>query len=283
VGNNWIGASQTQDVLLTENNTSFIRHYIEDFLTLLGSGFSRGKDAREGFESLFSMRQALKNFAGFGIYSPEWQGVDYPSIESIGRFEYDLFDPSTWQPNYPIAALANHLPDDDYWAAKLLMAFTDGDIHTIIETAQYSDRPAKEWIARCLIERRNKIGRYCFWRVLPLDHFRLEGTHLEFEDLAVRHGFRQAREYSIKWSEFDNITEKHQTIASQGNREIPEKALGAETDAYYAAEISNGEPGKTVTIFMHKEGDSLRLAGIERSWPDKRIIDDSADGITSTQ
>ncbi len=277
VSNNWIGASQTQDVLLEKNNIPYIQHYIEDFLTFLGGGFSREKDAREGFESLFSLKRTLKNFAGFGFYSPEWQRVDYPPIESVGRFESALFDPSTWQPNYPVAALANHLPDDDYWAAKLVMAFTDEDIRTIIETAQYSDPRARDWIARCLIERRDKIGRFYFERVLPLDHFRLEGTHLKFEDLSIRHGFHPTREYSIKWSEFDNITGKHQFIASQGNGEIPDKARAAEAGAYYSAEISAGEPGTTVTIYIRKEVDSFKLVGIERSWPDKRAFDESVD------
>jgi hypothetical protein len=273
VGNNWISAIQTRDVLLKNNDVPHIRHYIEDFLTFLGSGFSREKEVREGFESLFSLKQSLKNFSGFGIYSPEWQREDYPPVESIGRFESALFDPSTWQPNYPPAALANHLPDDDYWAAKLLMGFTNEDIRAIIETAQYSDPQARDWIARCLIERRDKIGRYYFEKVLPLDHFRLKGTRLEFEDLSVRYGFHPAREYSIKWSAFDNITGKHQSIDSQGAGEIPEKARAAEEGDYYSAEIFAGEPGKAVTVYIRKEGDRFKLVGIERSWPGKIVVD----------
>ncbi len=276
VGNNWIGANQTQDLLLKGDDVPFIRHYIEDFLTLLGSGFHREKDAREGFEALFGFRQALRNFAGFGIYSPKWQRADYPAIDSIGRFESVLFDPSHWQPNYPVAALANHLPDDDYWAAKLLMSFTDEDIRIIIETAQYSDPRAKEWIAKCLIERRDKIGRYCFERVLPLDHFHLEGIHIKFEDLAVRYGFRPAREYSIKWSEFNNTAGEHRPIASHEVWGIPGQAQAAGIDAYYSAEISAGEPGKAVIIYLHKESDRFTLVGIERAWPDKKVADESS-------
>jgi len=271
VGNNWIGANQTQDVLLKENGVSFIRHYVEDFLTFFGSGFGREKDAREGFEALFSLRRALKNFAGFGIYSRRWQRVDYPGIDSIGLFESALFDPASWKPNYPAAAVANHLPDDDYWAAKLLMAFTDEDIRTVVETAQYSDSRAEQWIAQCLIERRDKIGRYCFDRVLPLDHFRLEGTRLEYDDLAVRHGFRKDGNYVIRWFVFDNLTGEHQSIPQQTGWEIPDHAQKAGIGAYYSAEISNGEPGKAVTVFIRKENDGFRVVGIDRSWPNKRI------------
>jgi hypothetical protein len=67
VGNNWISADQTQDLLVKESGVPFIRHYIEDFFTLLGSGFDQKKDAREGYEALFDFNQTLKNFGGFGI------------------------------------------------------------------------------------------------------------------------------------------------------------------------------------------------------------------------
>lgn len=275
VGNNWISASQTQDVLLKENGVSFIRHYIEDFLTYFGSGFHRAKEAREGFAALYGLKGALKNFAGLGAYSPEWQRTDYPAIDSIGRFESALFVPSAWCPNYKVAALDNRLPDDDYWAAKIVMAFTDEDIRTVVTAAQYSDPLAGDWIARCLIERRDKIGRYYFENVLPLDHFRLEGSHLKFEDLAVCYGFAAPREYSIQWAEFDNTTGKHRPVATQTVGEIPERMKTAETGFYCSALISAGEPEKTVTIYMRKESGGYRLVGVERSWPGKRIADES--------
>ena len=39
----------------------------------------------------------------------------------------------------------------------------------IVEVAEYSDPPAGRYIADTLIERREKIGRYFFSQVLPLD------------------------------------------------------------------------------------------------------------------
>ena len=50
------------------------------------------------------------------------------------------------------------------------MAFTDEDIRAIVSTGQYSDPAAADWLARCLIERRNRIGRAYLGRVLPLDN-----------------------------------------------------------------------------------------------------------------
>ena len=82
-----------------------------------------------------------------------------------------------------IAPFVNRLPDDTFWAAKLVMAFTDEDIRAIVSTGQYSDPAAAAWLAECLIERRNRIGRAYLGRVLPLDNFRVENGQLAFDDL----------------------------------------------------------------------------------------------------
>ena len=62
------------------------------------------------------------------------------------------------------------MPDDAFWAARQVMAFTDDEIRAIVRTGQYS-QPAEDWITATLIERRNRIGRTFFTKVLPLDHF----------------------------------------------------------------------------------------------------------------
>ena len=46
------------------------------------------------------------------------------------------------------------------------------------------------------IERRNRIGRAYFARVLPLDHIRVDGNALAFDDLGVTNGFAQPRTYT---------------------------------------------------------------------------------------
>ena len=91
----------------------------------------------------------------------------------------------TWTTGHPIPAFENRLPDDTFWAAKQVMAFTDEEIRAIVQTGQYS-QPAEDWITAALIERRNRIGRTYLSRILPLDRFRVSGNALEFDDLALR-------------------------------------------------------------------------------------------------
>ena len=278
VANDWINAVQTMDVLVEEKGVHFIRHGWADFSTLLGSGFEQVKQARDGYEPLFDLRRTLKNFAGMGIYAPDWQRAKYPGIRSVGLFESKVFDPAKWVPAVEVAALANHLPDDDYWAAKQILAFTDDDLKVVVKAAQYTDRRAEEWVAQCLIERRDKVVRYFLDRVLPLENFRIEGGALRFDDLAVQHGFRSSQNYSIQWSEFRNLQKDHLALREANSFQVPERALAAEAGAYYAAKLSADAPGKTLTVYLRKEAGGFKAVGIERDWPGKVLAKDPQRG-----
>ena len=48
--------------------------------------------------------------------------------------------------------------EDAFWAAKQVAAFTDEEIRAIVQTGEYSDPRAADWIADCLIQRRDKIA-----------------------------------------------------------------------------------------------------------------------------
>src|SRR5688572_1459026 len=175
LANNGISAVQTMDTVVEEKGVPFIRHTWVDFSGLLGSGFEQVKNPRDGFERLFDAGTTLKNLVGMGFYAPDWQKAEYPDIRSVGLFESKVFDPSKWVPTVEVAALANHLPDDDYWAAKQILAFTDEDLRVVVKAAQYTDPRAEEWVAQRLIERRDKVVRYYLDRVLPLENFRKIG------------------------------------------------------------------------------------------------------------
>jgi hypothetical protein len=138
-----------------------------------------------------------------------------------------------------------------------LMQVSDEAIRAIVQTAQYSDERAAEWVARCIIERRNKVGRAFLNDVLPLDHFAVRGGKLTFDDLAVRYGFHDARRYTVAWSEFDNATSRKTPIAGTGF-DVP-RSNGA---AYLAADIHAEDPQKTVTVYLRGN----EVVGIDRTW-----------------
>ncbi|HVQ16032.1 MAG TPA: hypothetical protein VMS40_20670, partial [Vicinamibacterales bacterium] len=261
----------TQDILTTSGGVTRIRHYLIDFTRSLGSGVQGGpKLSWEGNEPILPKFSDIgHNIAGMGVAAPAWMKAKYPGLREVGSFEATTFNPAEWTTNHSIAPFANRLPDDAYWAAKQVMAFTDADIRAIVQTGQYS-KEAEDWITATLIERRNRIGRTFFAGVLPLDRFRVTANTLEFDDLAVTYGFRTPRPYNIEWHGFDNA--KNAPLEQSGTGPLlPSSVQSLANGAYAAARVSAGNPDLRVDVFFRKGANGFEAVGIERSWPGKVI------------
>lgn len=247
----------SMDSLVEEGGLHFVRHYLIDFGDLMGSDSDEPKDPYRGHEYVFQLAPVLAQLGSFGFYAPGWMRAHYPDIPAIGNFDYRTFDPEQWHSNYQNPAFELRTPGDTYWAAKKVMSFSDDEIRAIVESGQYDDPRAVEWATKCLIERRNRIGRAFFHDLLPLDHFAVRNGKLEFEDLAVKFGFEGARSYSIQWSVFDNRTSRKTTIRGASTFAVPPS-----TEPYLAADIQAADPRKTVTVYLR--GD--QVVGIDRTW-----------------
>jgi hypothetical protein len=245
------------DSVVEEDGRRFIKHFLLDFGAIMGSDSFEAKSPRRGNVYVFDWPTAAKQFLTLGLYAPAWMRADYPHLPEVGRFESETFDPRNWRTNYPNPALELHNPGDAFWGAKKVMAFSDDAIRAIVNTAQYSDPKAAEWVAKCLIERRIKIGRAFFEDVLPLDNFALSGGKLTFEDLAVRYGFREPPLYSVQWFEYDNRTGGRAPISGAATFDVPKSQA-----TYLGATIQARDPAKTVTVYIHDDC----VVGIERTW-----------------
>jgi hypothetical protein len=258
----WLNHTDTKsinslDSVVEDGGVRFIRHFLIDFGAILGSDSFEAKSPRAGNVYLFDFKPAAWQFLSLGLYAPSWMSANYPHIPEVGHLEYETFDPERWRNNYPNPAFDLRTPGDTFWAAKKVMAFSDSDIRTLVETGQYTDPRATDWTTKCLIERRNKIGRAFFDDVLPLDSFQVRDGRLAFEDLAVKYGFREARQYSVTWSEFDNESGAKRLIPGASTFNAPRSAA-----AYLAADITGDDPRKTVTVYLR--GD--RVVGVDRTW-----------------
>ena len=262
---------KTMDVLDEREGVPAIRHYLVDFFATLGSAGRRPKYARAGNERRYDLDTALKNIAGLGGYAPAWQRANYPRLPGVGRFECEVFDPGRWTTEEEIAAFENRLPDDTYWAARQVLAFSDDDIRAIVAAAEYGDPAAAQWIGDCLITRRDKIGRAYLGKVLPLDDFAIVDGRLHFVDLEVRHGFVPERVYSLQWSRFDNVTHETEAIAGATGRAIPETRETTEEVEYLAVEIRATDVDAFVTAYVRRSADSVVVVGIDRTWPGKML------------
>ncbi|HWR54354.1 MAG TPA: hypothetical protein VN428_24820 [Bryobacteraceae bacterium] len=266
----WLGhddsrAVNTYDTLVSENGRQFIRHYLLDFGSTLGSGSTRPNSPRSGGEYLFSWGLAAKNIFTLGLIVPAWARAYYPIYPSIGLFEGKMFDPVRWVPEYPNAAFENRLPDDEFWAAKQVMAFTDEDIRAIVRTGEYSDPAAADYLVRTLALRRDKIGRAFLERVLSLDRFEVRGEapvfKLAFEDLGLKHGTAKSREFKVAWFEFDNVTGGRTPVTSASGFEFPRAKA-----QYVGAEITEAGGPRAVTVYFRNAGLRPEVVGVERRW-----------------
>src|SRR5262245_34129060 len=255
-------AINTYDAVVEENGVKFIRHYVLDLGSTLGSGTQMANSPRSGGEYLFDWKQSAIQLFTLGVVVPYWAHAHFTDLPSVGRFESKVFNPETWVPEYPNPAFLNRLPDDEFWAAKQIMAIRDDEIRAIVGSARYSDPRAADWIARTLIERRDKIGRAFFGKVLPLDRFRIQDNVLRFEDLSAKPGDEQETAYRVEWFTLANASGALTAIGGASSFSVPDSS------GYLLARISSSARPKQsteVTVQM-VPGSPARIVGIQRHW-----------------
>jgi hypothetical protein len=257
----------TFDTLVNDGGSAYLRHYLIDFGSTLGSWSTAAKPARVGGEYYLAFNDAPKQMATLGFLVPYWAKARYPGYSSVGSFDSDAFEPDKWLPDYPNAAFLNRLPDDEFWAAKQVMSFTDEQIRTIVRTAQYSDSRAEQYVADTLIARRDKIGKVFLNRVITLDKFAVKNDELVFYDPAQEHNLNANGQLQIAWSHFDNQSQKKAPIASVTGFRLPSEALSGSSVSYVAAEIWRGDDRrKAVTLYLRIEDGRADVVGVDRTW-----------------
>lgn len=269
-------AANTIDTVVKEDGKSIVRHYLQDVGSTFGTGATAPREYDEGWESLYERDKLLKRLVTFGIYTQPWETVDYEENAAIGRFEGKVFDPTTWKPRVPTAAFLRARPDDDFWAARRVMAFSDEMIRAIVKTGDYSDPAAEKHLADVLIERRDKIGRAYLVAVNPLVNFALDdaGT-LTFENAAVdaRVAAEPAAGYSVTWHSFDNDTGATSPVGepqmATATRLPAPSALPERVGAFVKVQVAAvGSPHeawtKPVDVYFRRAETGWKLVGLER-------------------
>ncbi|MEZ5319172.1 MAG: hypothetical protein R2752_17360 [Vicinamibacterales bacterium] len=204
------------DFLTTDGDRRYIRHYMFDFGSIMGSGTKFAQRHRAGNEYILEWKPGWLTLATLGLYTRPWLHIAYPRVPaSVGRFEGEAFDPAAWKPEYPNPAFDNMRADDAFWAARIVSRFTDEAIAAVVRKAEYSDPAATDYVTRVLIQRRDKVLRTWLAGVNPLVDFAFDGRRLTFGNAAVEAGVATAaREYRVTWSRFDNATGTATAIAS---------------------------------------------------------------------
>jgi hypothetical protein len=254
-------AINNQDAVVTENGRSFIRHFQLDFGSTLGSGTERANSPRSG-AYYFGWKSSARQLFTLGIWAPYWQFASYPHFPSIGKIEWKVFDPERWVPEYPNPAFLNRLPDDEFWGAKLVAAFSDEEIRAIVSMGQLSDKKAMDWLVECLAKRRDKIAKVYFSKVLPLDKFAISRSEMIWEDLGALKDRLPPAEVDLQWSSFDNMTGARTALPGQTSKHLPSIQSG-----YSCLTLKDRKnPSHTIDVFVRHVVGEAQVVGIDRYW-----------------
>ncbi len=174
----------------------------------------------------------------------------------------------------PNPAFVRMTDRDAFWAAKILMRFSEEELLAIVQTGEYSDPDVESYFHEVLVERQQKSGRFYLGRINPLDDFVLSSEGLGWTNLGEHYGFASAgTEYEVFWSVYDNGVDDARTVgnpvrSSEPRVGLPEAVtLGDET--YLMAEIRSDHPGfpawaSPVRVYLRPTGGGFEIVGIER-------------------
>lgn len=180
----------------------YIRHYLQDQGSTLGSGSAHPHNPRHGTEYDFDGGAVFLRFITLGMYKRPWQRMlPYPETHpSTGYYSVENFNPADWRSNIVNPAFINRTPRDGYWGAKIVMSFTNAQLEAAVRAGQYTDPAAAAYVLQGLRERRDATGRYWFAKVSPLDQPRIDGGTIAFDDLWQRHfGGGSGYRWKLSW------------------------------------------------------------------------------------
>ena len=199
----------TLDVVGVEDGKPLVEHYLFDFASTLGSAAYHPKVPAAGYEHIVDWLEVGKTAPTLKVVQKPWEkrwdalnrSVAYPELGYFDNFE---FDPGEWKTQLSYQVFDRLTRSDAFWATKIIMSFSNEEIRTIVESANFSDPNNAQVLSEILAARRDIIGRYWFSRVTPLDQIRLfelgEGKYeIRFEDLQVKYGFAKEEDARYRY------------------------------------------------------------------------------------
>lgn len=267
-------APNTLDMKVGPDGAAWIRHYMFDFGSTLGSSPDRWWSGHAYMINRSSPLGALARF-GFGV--EPWHRANDPRRlpDAVGRFGSDAFDPARWKPEYPNRAFDNMRLDDAFWAARIVSRFSDDAIRAIVAKARYSDPAVTAYLADALIERRDRIVATWLTAINPIVDPELSADGiLSFRNAAVDVSVSERpTAYRLAWSRFDNDTDAvvgttwTLSTTEPGGR-APAELL--EEDGYITVRIETRHPDypgweQPVRVYFRRKADGWDTVGIDRA------------------
>ena len=281
-------ALNTYDSYVEEDGRHFVKHYLLDFGSLMGSASIGANEARGGNEYFLEGRHFWKTMATLGAWSRPWLRAENPYYPAVGNIEADYFRPELWRPEYPNSAFVHMDAADAFWAARIVARISDEAAREVVKSGQISNPEAEAYLTEVLLKRRDKVVNAFITLTNPLDGFELSGSGaslaLRWDNAAIRVGAASDDVgYGVRWSSFDNRTGGEAVVSEQEASErqsaVPRGAWGTPDDFGYRyarahiftrhADFPRWERPLVVTLRDKGSGD-IDIVGIERprDWDD---------------
>jgi hypothetical protein len=258
--------------LVTENGRTFIRHYLLDFGSALGSAAVGPREGWEGYEALVEEPAAIgKRVLSFGFHIPVWRTQQYFESPSIGRLprDHSTWNPETWWPHITNAAFRHVRPDDTFWAATKLLAITDDMIRAAVAEADFGDEASEAFLAKAIADRRLRILQTFLPKVNPIVDPSLEGGRLWFRNAAVDAAVAdRAPAYRALWYTFDNQTDTAKLVATTEETQSPMVMPPMPDSEFIKVDLAAvGGPAawaRPVSAYFRRNSGGWALIGFER-------------------
>ena len=272
-------AINTLDMRVGAEGSQYIKHYMFDFGSILGSGTNEDDLPWVGHEYVVQGKPALLTLASLGLWRRPFMRVNAPSdLPAAGNFTADGFEPARWRPHYRNAAFENMQPEDAFWAARLVAAFTPEAIERIVAKARFTDPRVTDHVTGTLLRRRELILRTWLAAFNPLVRPAIaDGATLRFTNAAVEAGVSAPPAgYELSWFRFDNATGARSYIGSPQRVTMAAAAIpagdlgGAEYVGVDIRTVHADEPQwrRPVRLYLRAGNNEWRVVGIDRLTPD---------------
>lgn len=270
------------NALIEEDGRRYIRHYLIDFGSTMGSRGVAEQEDRAGYEYFVEMDNVLKRILTLGIHREGWEKAHYrDDVPELGSFESDFYRPWAWRPQYPNPAFDRMDAADAFWAARILARFTPEMIDGILGTAQIGEE-ARRVVGSVLVERLNKTVRYWLTRTNPLADFEatggVEGLRLRWGNAALQSGaVVSGGTHEVTFAALDNLAARETPVGEPlllqaAEVEVPPPAWGPPDDAgdrYAIVRIGVVHEDfphwqEPVTVSLRMRAGSPAVVGIDR-------------------
>lgn len=275
----WLNNVDTRwaNTLASYVDPGYLRHYLIDMGSSLGSGSIRPHSPRDGREYQVDFWDATKRLVTLGFYRAGWEGEEWaPIYPSVGWLPVQSFRPGEWKPNWPNEAYHAMTPADGYWGAKLVASFTDAQIQAAVEAGRLPTGAATDTLVDILEYRRDRVVEYWYGKVTPVEDPEVEtspGTgdelRLSFRDLGLVDGPWRAEQTTYRWRfvhEAAGLEAAGETGGRVGRRQSVRVPLSTTAGLADAEDMSDEDALARLELRAERSDGSGRRAVLWLSW-----------------